>query len=424
MMPNTTSRDVWPILPSYEYQYLRILGMPSVHALLVLVSSFEKRAKEEAALGSLLMALPLSLIAEMTNVNPTREQWLNWAERNLNVLNSLKAVDVRSWWRPRDGQITTDLDKKRFIWLDTKQVLPFEVDVSSQSVILGSPPLPNLYLTIGEKVFRGPPISPQLAPNAWLILAIDEIFGSANNEPIEEFAQANKSAIDRIRRWFDKMPHQIGKGSDGVVFDIGGQKVLKVFTDATAYHKAQEAVHRLHKEPLLAKTEALIYDVGELGIYKKRPEDAGMRLYWYVMERMTTVRSITDGLDNYAVEHSINHIIEDVRSEIQDNQDRWRGFKSHIKDPKHHAAISLAVKQTAIRLANYIDKTPEIKDSIERQIPNLKQEWMQDFVEELLMKYLTGRGDVAIRNLGIAQNGALRYFDPSFEGYENGLTNI
>ena len=48
----------------------------------------------------------------------------------------------------------------------------------------------------------------------------------------------------------------------------------------------------------------------------------------------------------------------------------------------------------------------------------LADNWLPLFIEEFLTKYITGRLDLAIYNLGINSNKELRYYDPVYDAME------
>lgn len=49
----------------------------------------------------------------------------------------------------------------------------------------------------------------------------------------------------------------------------------------------------------------------------------------------------------------------------------------------------------------------------------LRGNWLVKFIEEIILKYLTGRGDLHLGNLGVTNQGNFRYFDPAYTGWEN-----
>ena len=66
----------------------------------------------------------------------------------------------------------------------------------------------------------------------------------------------------------------------------------------------------------------------------------------------------------------------------------------------------------------------DLKSDVEKGISNLNKTWLQSFVEEILMKYLTGRTDLHLGNLGVTSYGELRYFDPSFANWNSDINIV
>jgi hypothetical protein len=60
-----------------------------------------------------------------------------------------------------------------------------------------------------------------------------------------------------------------------------------------------------------------------------------------------------------------------------------------------------------------------------RETLNLKEDWFEKYIEEVLIKILTKRYDVAMRNLGITTEGYLKYYDSAAEcHYKNDITDV
>ena len=66
-------------------------------------------------------------------------------------------------------------------------------------------------------------------------------------------------------------------------------------------------------------------------------------------------------------------------------------------------------------------KSINIKSINESLKDSLNSDWLQFLIEEITLKYLTGRGDLHSGNLGLTNYGVFRYFDPSWHGWQTGL---
>lgn len=226
---------------------------------------------------------------------------------------------------------------------------------------------------------------------------------------IANFIETNKSKIDKITNLFDSAPKMIGNGLDGFAYSIGKNKVLKIFMDPTAFFAAKDAMHRLHKQPELAKTEAMIYDVGLLGRFENSP------IYYYVMERMVPVRSLAPSNANY-IKDIVRTIIDITNDQIF--ADQLKNLKKMINNPIKSSYIKSEVTRLVKEFLQdefLLLKKPEIKHLTSSL--KLRPDWLSSLIEEILMKFLTSRGDLHTGNLGVTNFGTLRYFDPSHENW-------
>jgi hypothetical protein len=215
---------------------------------------------------------------------------------------------------------------------------------------------------------------------------------------ITDFVHENKTKINSLRKWFTKTPEFLGAGVDGSAFDVGNY-VLKIFSSASAYNAAMEAWERLHKTPALARTEAMIYDVGELGVC------AGHMIYYYVMEKMTAVRGKYDN----SISKELRPLIRQIAYDLM--------HKSHLKYFKEQKLEPEVLKKEVDKISAEVSST--FKDdrhveAINEWEPNLKPTWLPTLVEEIAMKFLTNRNDLHTGNIGVTNNGEFRYFDPAY----------
>lgn len=253
------------------------------------------------------------------------------------------------------------------------------------------------------------------AHEAYLIQALRNLSWSSIDEnfigDVEKFYKKNKNKIDSLRKFYNKPPTYLGGGSDGTAFDIGKGLVLKIFSDNYAYQAAKAAQERLHKFPDIAKTEAMIYDVGELGKFENK------KVFYSIMEKMKTI-------DRSGPEHkfmyNILSIIKEKIEPITESRE-WLLNKENIKDPKTYPALKVKVKRTSRLIAKNIREEnrlllKNIKDTFE-----LNNFWLDNLIEEILMKWLTGRGDLHAGNIGVTNYGRFRYFDPSYKDWTDRL---
>jgi len=389
----------------------------SATTLLAVTSLFEKQAliifgqiKYEGDLSNTSFQY---YITKLTKTNPTTEQWSSWIDVNRTVLGSL---DREYWDGANERYAYCEIwegNEKNYAWVTISPSPPFpDFDTKSMAILKASPPFPVLWLYRGDTVKQiKDPLPPQLAHDTWLYQALQEIAGQGySEESFAKFVTDNKKTIDKVRRTFEKPPTYLGGGSDGVAFDTG-TRILKIFKDDVSYQAAKAAFDRLHKSPGLAKTEAMIYDVGLLG----KEEDFG-NIYYYIIEKMQT-------LDNFPnSEDDIKDILEYVMYEIKSKRaSKWKPLKNIFNDPNAgQDKINFVQRQVATAARNMAFELNSSQNFIIRKIEQdvpVKGNWVQIYIEEIIMKYLTGRTDLHMGNLGVTPYGQLRYYDPAFSGH-------
>lgn len=363
-------------------------------------------------------------IGSILPIAPTDQQWQSWIEKNRSILEPL--IKNRGWrectWQ---GSISTQTVHDTILNISRRHIPkdPDRFNIISESILQSSPPIPTLYVL--ERDFFIPPaknMSIELAHEAYLAEALQVIVGGKENDWLQ-FIEDNKTKIDSVRRFFSKTPIMLGKGSDGVAFDIGEGKVLKIFTDLTSLQKAIEAMHRLHKEPALAKTEAMIYDAGRLGQYSfenKWKTLIKQDIYYYIIEKMKPIRNISDNAAKI-----MRDILDMIKFEVkQSGGVKWNNLKLKITNPKLHEEVKKEVAQEAETIHNHIARNfPYLTEEVEKLVSGLRQGWLKSYIEEVLMKFLTGRTDLAMRNLGLTGYGEFRYFDPAYTGYDSEISS-
>lgn len=373
--------------------------------------------------------------------DPEWEQWLNI---NSNLLGPLP-----SYYWSSDGQVpnsfktSLDDDDEKVVYITLGNNEPDTISISSSSYLQGVGAIPQLWLWKGDLMAEREPYSKQIAHYGWLAKSI-EVLTEDSSDPffrddLEAFVIGNTARLAPIRKWFQHEPRVLGGGSDGVAWDIGDRKILKIFTDPVSYNAAVEAVQRIHQNPALGKTEAMIYDVGVIGKFENRD------IFYYIMEKMAPVTDVP------GLKEQLKYLVTKIVGKIYAEREVWRSLKR--RDFKTDAEyIKRKVKEASRKYADSImqrdaylvrgvqntwdlnrvkinspdsgptsyqhnDKTVEMPG--EQHVIPLSKNWLPSLCEEVLMKYLTGRGDLHMGNLGVTAYGEFRYFDPVYKGWES-----
>jgi len=116
-------------------------------------------------------------------------------------------------------------------------------------------------------------------------------------------------------------------------------------------------------------------------------------------------------------------ILGEIATHISGTKDsKWKALKKSFQDPAKADLIKDAVKKEARELAVKFAMKPELNKAIQdtkKAIPELKDNWLELYIEEVIMKYLTGRTDLHMGNIGVTGYGELRYYDPAYGGHES-----
>lgn len=385
----------------------------NVSKILVLAFAFERKAQKHPAAQSFY-----NKISSLFSVKPTEEEWNSWLLTNATVLGSLSKSEK---WKldEHDGQNCLLLNHRRKYYLITPNpnVDNMFDDVESTAILKPVPPIKTLWLAIGtaESTDRIV-LTKQFAHDGWLDTALHEMFKTdrRRKELFESFVNSNKEAIDKLRRNFSVAdPLFIGGGEDGAAFDLGNGRILKLFKDEIAYQKTKEAFDRLHTNPVAAKTEAMIYDIGFLGKYMGFDD-----VYYSILEKMEMIpnRDTMDKLFRVLV------FMRDRIMEENNTTGKWKKIKDIFRDdPKKSKSILNAIKKETKKLSKYYIKNVDknLVYFMTHNIPKLKPNWLELYMEEVLMKYITGRVDLHMGNLGITEYGELRYFDPAYGDHQS-----
>lgn len=400
----------------------------SIASIVKLASDFERLALvvKGQDIAANVKTFYLSFQKFLNSISVSVDQFMNWLNNNATVLGN---SSTKYWYVNYDGLLENPLDSanplsSKVMLISESRELPNSwedekyrrSEIIQSAILKGVGNIPNLYLMVVESFSKdtSSSIPKEMLHEEYLFEAFAELFGSysATPELMISFFQKNKGTIDRIRSLFNGKPKLLGSGSDGVAFALGDQFVLKIFKDKHAYEQAVKAKERLHDHPDIAQTEAMIYDVGVLGEFE------GEIVYFYIMEKMKAVSNLDSKSKDI-----IQEVAVDIAKRINKEKAAvLRPLKKNIQDPTKFKEIKEAVYQISIAMASEIRYSYLNKyiDRIELEL-KLKANWLYLFVEELIMKYLTSRTDLHLGNLGVTQQGHLRYFDPAFSGWTSNI---
>jgi hypothetical protein len=300
--------------------------------------------------------------------------------------------------------------KPIYIYISKSANPPPNIDIIEEHILQSDGSIPTLWLFVAVPKPELSQLNVDLSHNEYLVTAIRSIFlvtlDKTTLDKISKFFIDNKSTINKIKYSFSHAPKYLGSGADGAAFSVGPNLILKIFRDLSAYNSALEAVERLHKNPDLAKTEAMIYDIGVLGEWNAKP------LYYYLIELMKPV---------IALELSVVTMLQNIFYQFGDyyynNRATIRALQLKLKNPAQHADLKKEVAAIAKSLAEQAAASIDIKH-IENNVTGLRSSWLQSLAEEFIMKQITNRTDLHLGNLGITNYGEFRFFDPAYKEKE------
>lgn len=386
-------------------------------AILLLSSFFEKRALSFLKRAASFYPSSFQAISDLIGKPINTEELESWIAKNRSLLENIKGYG----WRLRneggnDYLVAHDHydDDDHIVrtYIGATAAPPQGVDVSHSGYLQGEGEIPSLWFFQGTRKEVNPAAqsTPELAHENWLINGLSALFGRNKDvrflQDLNEFIQENKPLINKLRRHFTSSdPQVLGQGADGVALGISPNLVLKLFRTRNAYHHAMKAMDRLHKNPELAKTEAMIYDAGILGEFNNQ------EVYYYIIERMTPL----DRMD-YIVTATIGDLIYYISDRYWENSHHWERLSSLMDDPKNHPQLKEEIKKGGKQIAEkarnaYGHKLQQVEENLKGKI---KSNWLETLAEEIIFKRMTNRTDLHTGNIGFTGFGDFRYFDPVY----------
>lgn len=243
----------------------------------------------------------------------------------------------------------------------------------------------------------------------FLAQAIEQLANVTFKDPavitsFDNFIKNNKSSIDKMLNLSNYSPKFIGNGIDGFAYDISNNLVLKIFSNSKLYAVTMESWNRLHKNTNLAATEAMIYDVGYLGTFEYKYHDTP--IYYNIIEKMRPVSNLE--LDTQDL---LRNIIQSIVNLISENRESLKTLKSKLEQNENNKDIKFELNSFISDFTNQIISSKQNQIN-ELKYLNLDNNWLPSLVEEVVFKYLTGRADLHLGNLGLTKYKKFRYFDP------------
>ena len=245
--------------------------------------------------------------------------------------------------------------------------------------------------------------NPYIAQEDWLAEALRNVFQATDDE-IYQFIYRFYSTISDLRFSFNKRPDLIGRGKDGVAFDIGGEKILKIFSNQFAYQKAKQSMTLLHSGKSKARTEAMIYDAGILGEMA-----GGKNVYFTITEKMIPVE------ENPVASLYLKRLLTIIKDAITSTpiMDRINWLRNN--KTKSHKQIKLISQEilSFIKETNGKGEIDNINSLIIEEL-GVRKDWLEKYIEEIVIKIISSRFDLHLGNVGATASGWIRYFDSAY----------
>jgi len=341
-----------------------------------------------------------------TDLSLTNAEFIDWMNKN-----NLSFSEQNLVYRYKDYVLVKSiLPSGPSYIISFKPTLPNkEYGLVSSSILFPTSVIPKLYLLEVVKLHS---ITPDIAHYNWLIDVINNFFTMSKDfsKNFADFIQSNKDTIYNIYKFIKQHPRKLGKGIDGIAFDIGDGKVLKVFTYRFAYDAAKKTQKLLHQKTDLAKTEVMIYDVGEFKDVDLISDSSDSNLYYYIIEKMKVFKDFSEQHPRAYHLFDIYNLSYKISSELE-KQGVMEKLTQMANDGDENLLVILK------RLIKYFsEKFNSFKEDFwlalsEETRKHLVPHWFEELIEEIIMKILTSREDLHQGNIGLTPYGKFRFFD-------------
>ena len=376
--------------------------------------------------NSLHFTMWQSFLSKLFNRKFSKEDILSWMENGLSheaeilVKKTEPVADRRTDSKKSGHGVLVSRDDIFYVFKDKQSTFGENENVGQEILIPSFDKIPNLYIYLIKKPNKSLNIpSNMLASYGWLYQGLSKILGSFSSlierisgPKFENFILANISEIGKLTKLATKAPKFLGAGANGIAFDIGDGKVLKLakFRDSTD-HETQSV---LWDEKEFGSAETMIYgsDTIELFFPKWKNNDDE-----YPESTITLNYKISQKIDTPHLDKSTD---EDKQFEIQDAREALEEILSPIFN--HPLELGKLRKYTGTQLKSlletmatmFLDRRPddyfEAANNVENFFPNLKNDWLVKLVADGFYKKMTYRSDLHSGNLGI-DRGYFKFFD-------------
>lgn len=356
----------------------------------------------------------------------SKEDILSWMENGLSheaeilVKKTEPAADRRTDSKKSGYGVLVSRDDIFYVFKDKQSTFGKNENVGQEILIPSFDKIPSLYIYLIEKPKQSLNIPSNMAVKyGWLYRGLSRIFESTTSliqrisgPRFENFILANISEINKLTELATQAPKFLGAGANGIAFDIGDNKVLKLmqFSDSSD-HETQNV---LWNKKEFGAGEVMIHGSSTVQLTFPKFKD---KYDEYSESTVTLNYKISQKIDTPHLDKSTN---EDEQFEI----DNAKASLNHIIDPIFSYSLDLSklrnyhgsqLKSLLETMATmFLDRRPdyyfEDVDDVQKFFPNLKQDWLVKLVADGFYKKMTYRGDLHSGNIGI-DRGYFKFFD-------------